>query len=325
MNRGARFLLAAAIAGALPVGAMGRASPGASGPLPEAANDVAAIDRRIAEIEAREAANRTTLAGLGQRLAIAHARVVSRGKAFYRLTRAGLLPVGGGFAALVSHAMHVERARRVLASNIDAESRLRGEAADLARDLERASRDRAALDGQRAAMDSARSASQDQARRQVAFERAFEASSGTPGGYVPVYGGSALGPDTPAGGFATARGRLLMPVGSRADVNAVRREGSDGPGIELRVPAGTAVRAVFAGRVAFADRYGPYGRIVIIDHGDHYFTVSGNLDQVDVKIGQELSGGDRVGTVGDDGRGSMLYFEVRHGSHTLAPQPWLGL
>ena len=38
---------------------------------------------------------------------------LARGAAFYRLTRAGLLPVGGGFDALVTHAMHVERARRV--------------------------------------------------------------------------------------------------------------------------------------------------------------------------------------------------------------------
>ena len=31
---------------------------------------------------------------------------------------------------------------------------------------------------------------------------------------------------------------------------------------------------------AFADRYGPYGRIVILDHGDHYYSVSGDLDEV---------------------------------------------
>jgi septal ring factor EnvC (AmiA/AmiB activator) len=85
------------------------------------------------------------------------------------------------------------------------------------------------------------------------------------------------------------------------------------------------VRAAFAGRVAFADRYGPYGRIVILDHGDHYYSVSGDLDEVDVKIGQEVGAGERIGTVGDDGQGAMLYFEIRHGSQTIAPSPWLGL
>ena len=32
-----------------------------------------------------------------------------------------------------------------------------------------------------------------------------------------------------------------------------------------------------------------------------------------------------IGTVGDDGQGSMLYFEVRHGSQAVSPAPWLGL
>jgi septal ring factor EnvC (AmiA/AmiB activator) len=85
------------------------------------------------------------------------------------------------------------------------------------------------------------------------------------------------------------------------------------------------VRAAFAGRVAFADRYGPYGRIVILDHGDHFYTVSGDLDEIDVKIGQDTAAGERLGTVGDDGQGAMLYFEVRHGSQTVPPAAWLGL
>jgi septal ring factor EnvC (AmiA/AmiB activator) len=118
---------------------------------------------------------------------------------------------------------------------------------------------------------------------------------------------------------------LLFPVAGRAEVRAAHREGTDGPGLEIHAPVGTVVRTVFAGRVAFADRYGPYGRIVIVDHGDHYYTVSGDLDEVDVKIGQELAVGERLGTVGDDGQGAMLYFEVRHGSQTVAPGPWLGL
>jgi septal ring factor EnvC (AmiA/AmiB activator) len=64
---------------------------------------------------------------------------------------------------------------------------------------------------------------------------------------------------------------------------------------------------------------------VILDHGERYYTVSGDLDAVDVKIGQDVGAGERIGTVGDDGQGSMLYFEVRHGSQAVNPGPWLGL
>jgi murein DD-endopeptidase MepM/ murein hydrolase activator NlpD len=324
MNRAT--IVSFCIAAALPLISTFHTAPLAAGIAPsDPALALASIDRRIADGDAQEQADKKELALVGDQLAIRHARVLVRGKAFYRLTRAGLLPVGGGFGALVTHAMHVERARRVLIAEIDAETALRSRGAELARELERVARDRLALSSQRSAMDVARTAVQDERRRQVAFDKAFETSTGAANGYVAVYGGTALAPDTPAGGFATARGRLLLPIAGRAEVSPARREGVEGPGLEIRAPAGTPVRAVFAGRAAFADRYGPYGRIVILDHGDHYYTVSGNLNEIDVKIGQEVGAGERIGTVGDDGRGSMLYFEVRHGSHTIAPEAWLGL
>jgi murein DD-endopeptidase MepM/ murein hydrolase activator NlpD len=327
-----RVVTLLAIAMALPIVGLGRAAavPGADSLPSDPTLAIAAIDRSLAGISAQEQADRKELAAVGEQLASRHTRVLARGRAFYRLTRTGLLPVGGGFGALVTYAIHVERARRMLASEIDAEARLRGRGAELARDLERIAGDRVALGSQRAAMDAARAAAQDERRRQLAFDRAFETStgpgagSGAGSGYMAVYG-TALPPDTPAGGFATARGRLLFPIAGKAEVSPARRGGTEGAGLEVRASAGAAVRAVFAGHVAFADRYGPYGRIVILDHGDHYYTVSGNLNEVDVRIGQDVAAGERIGTVGDDGRGSMLYFEVRHGSRTVAPEPWLGL
>jgi len=260
-------------------------------------------------------------------VSLAHTRVVGHGRAYYRLTRAGLLPVGGGFDALVTHAMHVERARRVVTADLREEAALHARAEEIAHDLARLQRDRGVLASQRDSMRAAQSAMDDEIRRQAAFDQAFRTSTGAGADYVAVYGGGPGGaaPDVPAGGFATARGRLLFPVIARADVKPARREGTDGPGLEIHAPAGAVVRAVFAARVAFADRYGPYGRIVILDHGDHYYTVSGNLDSIEVKIGQDVAAGDRVGTVGDDGTGALLYFEVRHGSQAIAPGPWLGL
>jgi septal ring factor EnvC (AmiA/AmiB activator) len=203
------------------------------------------------------------------------------------------------------------------------ERKLRGRGAELSRILERVARDRVALSGQRSAMDAAREAALDDQRRSAAFDRAFESSIGA-GEYVAVYGGNGAGPER-VGGFASAKGRLLFPLAGRAEVRAARREGTDGPGLEIRASVGTAVRAVFAGRVAFADRYGPYGRLVIVDHGEHYYSVSGNLAGVDVKVGDEVSAGERIGSVGDEGKGSMLYFEIRHGTETLTPGAWLGV
>ena len=287
---------------------------------------IAALDRRIADLAAEEETSKRELTELGGKIATAHSRSLERGRAFYRLTRAGMLPVGGGFNELVSHALRVERARRSLAAELASEKILRERGAVLSRTLERIARDRVALSGQRTALDQARLAELDEQRRQQAFDRAFSTSTGSGASdYVAVYGGNGAAPAGMAGGFAASKGRLLFPLAGRSEVRPARREGTEGPGLEIKSSLGAPVRAVFAGRVAFADRYGPYGRLVIVDHGEHYYTVSGNLASMDVKVGDEVSAGERLGAVGDEGRGPMLYFEIRHATQTLPPTSWLGL
>jgi murein hydrolase activator len=282
-----------------------------------------ALDRKMADMDAEEGASKRELSEIGPKIADAKQRSYTRARAYYRLTRAGMLPVGAGFASLIEHAMRVEKMRKLLASDIATERKLREHGGDLARSLERLARDRSTLASQRSAMDSARLAMADEVRRQQAFDGAFNKSSGS-GEYVAIYGGSTANEST-LGGFGTSKGRLLFPVAGRAESRPARREGTDGPGLEIRAPLGTSVRAVYAGRVAFADRYGPYGRLVIVDHGEHYYTVSGNLASIDTKVGAEVTPGERIGTVGDEGNGAMMYFEVRHRTETVPPGPWLGL
>ncbi len=285
---------------------------------------LAALDRKIADLDAEEASSKKELGELGPKLAEVHGRTLSRGRAFYKLSRAGMLPVGGGFDALVTHAMRVERSRRALSNDLGEEKRLRMRGGDLARNLERVARDRVSLASQRNAMDAARLAMADEQRRQVAFDQAFTQST-SGGGYVAVYGGNGASADVAIGAFSAARGRLLFPVAGRAETRQAHREGTDGPGLEIRASLGTPVRSVFAGRVAFADRYGVYGKLVILDHGEHHYSVSGNLGSIDVKVGGEVSAGERIGTVGDEGHGAMLYFEVRRGTETIPAGPWLGI
>jgi murein DD-endopeptidase MepM/ murein hydrolase activator NlpD len=300
----------------------GQANPGDTAKSPALA--LAALDRKIADLDTEDDASKKELAGLGGKLAEAHLHAVLRGRTFYKLTRAGMLPVGGGFDALVRHAMQVERSRHALIADLATEKKIRSRGAELAASLERVAHDRIALASQRTATDAAQMAVADEARRQAAFDRAFE-GTGASAEYVNVYGSSGTGDREQVSGFQASRGKLLFPVVGRADVKAAKREGTEGPGVEIRAPLGSPVRSVFAGRVAFADRYGSYGRIVILDHGDHYYSVSGNLASIDVKVGDDISVGEKVGTIGDEGQGPLLYFEIRHGSQTIAPAPWLGL
>jgi len=305
---------------AVVVGMMVAGASHASPSKPTGALALAALDRRIADLDSEDEATRKEIADLGPRIAQAHARALGRGRAYYKLTRAGMLPVGSGFDSLVSHAMRVERARRTLDRDLGEESQLRAHGAELAKSLERVARDRDSLASQRTAMDAARIAMDEESRRKQAFDKAFDSSQGT-SDYVAVGGPS----DEGHGGFAASHGKLLMPIAGRTEVRAAKRDGADGPGLEMLCAEGSVVRAVYAGHVAFADRYGAYGRIVIVDHGDHFYTVSGNLGAIEVHVGQEISAGERLGTVGNDGDGAMLYFEVRHGSQTVLPGPWLGL
>jgi hypothetical protein len=171
------------MAGAL-LGSNGRAAP--APPSSDPALALAALDRKVADLDSEEQSDKLELSRLGGEVGGAHARVAAHGRAFYKLTRAGLLPVGGGFDALVTHAMRVERARRVLTSDMATEARLRARAVELESGLERVARDRVALASQRTAMDAARMAMLDESRRQAAFDRAFETSTGAGADYVAV-------------------------------------------------------------------------------------------------------------------------------------------
>jgi septal ring factor EnvC (AmiA/AmiB activator) len=262
-------------------------------------------------------------------------RMLARGRAVYRLVRVGLLPAGGGFGSLFDHAVKMERARRALDDDMAEFKSLGDRKIAVAHKLDDIATRKAPLELEREVAAKARELLGEAEDRRRAFERAFETSTGA-GDYVAIYGGGMGGPlgPEPAGpdGFRGMKGRLPFPIAGRAEIRTVRRQGASGPGLEMMAPVGTPVRAVLAGRVAFADRYDPFGQIVILDHGDHYYTLMGDLAAIEVRVGDDLSAGAKVGTVGraanDGAEGSGhagLYFEVRHGSSTVDPGPWLGL
>ena len=130
--------------------------------------------------------------------------------------------------------------------------------------------------------------------------------------------------------FANLRGALPTPVaaavarpfGHRSDTSLGTQLFHKG--VDFEPPPGTPVRAVAAGRVRFAGWFRGYGRLVLIDHGDDYFTVNGHLDRVEVEAGRDIAAGQPIGTVGESGSlaGPRLYFEIRRGATALDPAPW---
>lgn len=96
-------------------------------------------------------------------------------------------------------------------------------------------------------------------------------------------------------------------------------------GIDFGAAAGERVLAVAPGLVRFAGWFRGYGRIVIVDHGDGFHTISGHLDEIHVKVGTPVDEGEPLGTVGETGSlyGPSLYFELRENGQPLDPEPWL--
>jgi murein DD-endopeptidase MepM/ murein hydrolase activator NlpD len=89
-------------------------------------------------------------------------------------------------------------------------------------------------------------------------------------------------------------------------------------GVDYAAPTGTPVRSVGDGVVEFAGRQGGYGNVVQIRHTNDRSTLYAHLSRIDVRQGQRIEQGARIGAVGSTGwsTGPHLHFEFRvNGEH----------
>ena len=96
-------------------------------------------------------------------------------------------------------------------------------------------------------------------------------------------------------------------------------------GIDFRASKGTRVYATKAGRVIFAGRKGGYGKLVGIEHADHFTTWYGHLSHIRVKNGQTVSQGRVIGLSGNTGisTGPHLHFEIRYKGRSEKPTKYI--
>jgi len=127
-------------------------------------------------------------------------------------------------------------------------------------------------------------------------------------------------------GIAQQKGRLPMPV-----KGPVRHAFGQGRGAALNwqgwligADAGTEVKAIAYGRVAFADWLRGYGLLIIIDHGDGYMTLYGHNESLLHDAGEWINAGDAISVVGSNpGSGQGVYFELRRNGKAVDPATWL--
>jgi septal ring factor EnvC (AmiA/AmiB activator) len=104
-----------------------------------------------------------------------------------------------------------------------------------------------------------------------------------------------------------------------------RPEGGVWRGILLRANEGAAVQAVGSGTVVYANWLRGFGNLVIIDHGQQFFSVYAYNQSLLKQIGDEVKTGDTVALVGSTGGqlDSALYFEIRHRGTAVDPVQFL--
>ena len=93
-------------------------------------------------------------------------------------------------------------------------------------------------------------------------------------------------------------------------------------GVDIKTNKGASVRAVFTGRVSGVIQIVGGLYAVLINHGE-YTTVYSNLSSVSVKMGQEVTTKQNIGTVATDEELSSMELQVWKGISKLNPIDWL--
>lgn len=129
--------------------------------------------------------------------------------------------------------------------------------------------------------------------------------------------------------FAAQRGKLPMP--SSGQIVGVFGRKYDAAtslytfhkGVDIQSGADVPVRAVFSGKVVYSGRIGGYGQLLILDHGDQYYSLVGQLGTAVKKEGDTVAAGETIGKSAADN--TPVYFEIRQRHIAVNPVPWFAL
>jgi septal ring factor EnvC (AmiA/AmiB activator) len=126
--------------------------------------------------------------------------------------------------------------------------------------------------------------------------------------------------------FSRLHGKLAWPVSGHlvARYGDARAGGVHWEGVVVATERGNPVKAVFDGRVIYADWLPGLGLLAIVDHGDGYLSLYGHNDRLYKAVGEHVAAGDTIAAAGDSGGSSRpeLYFEIRRAGKPVDPRPW---
>ena len=131
--------------------------------------------------------------------------------------------------------------------------------------------------------------------------------------------------------FADLKGILTWPVQGTVfqnfgkNIDATYKTVLTNDGIDISAAFKTPVRAVAGGKVIYARPFKSFGTMIILDHGDNYFTIYSNLVSARVSEGDVVSPRDILGLTGRDILSDvpLIHFEIRKEARPLSPLEWL--
>ena len=140
---------------------------------------------------------------------------------------------------------------------------------------------------------------------------------------------AALSPAT--GPFAARKGKLPWPTNGDIAFRFGRQKDRKfntmtyNKGIGIRAPLGRNIQAVYDGTVLYADWFRGYGKLIILDHGQGFYSLYAHGADLLVRVGDAVRTGQTIGRVGETGslEGPQLYFEVRYRGNPQDPLAWL--
>ena len=143
-------------------------------------------------------------------------------------------------------------------------------------------------------------------------------------------GGAAARPDGPLGPYLEYQERLALdwPADGTVTDGFGPRWGRAHLGIDVGILRSLDVVAAADGLVVGAGwlpLYEGYGNVVLVDVGGGYSTLYAHLARADVRVGEWVVAGRRLGLAGCTGSctGTHLHFELRHGGEPIDPMPFL--
>ncbi len=130
------------------------------------------------------------------------------------------------------------------------------------------------------------------------------------------------------GKFSAQRGKLSPPVRGRiqASYGSPRQQGKlRWDGLLIKTREGEDIKAIFHGRIAFADWLRGMGLLIIVDHGDGYMSLYAHNESLFKEVGEWVSSGEVIATAGSSGgqKNTGLYFEIRHNGKPVNPLKWV--